>query len=59
MEKGGLSEHNYITNAVCYGLRVDLGMFGTRGLIGDLSEEDKNKVATFAGKMSDFLIRKK
>lgn len=57
MEKGGLPEHNTATYAAYYALRVDLGMFGTRGLIGKLKEEEKKKVSAFARGMLKVLIR--
>jgi hypothetical protein len=57
LKKGGLSKRNYIVDATCYGLRVDLGMFGTRSLIGDMEEEDKSKAVAFAKKMSEILIK--
>ena len=57
MEKGGLREHNYATYAAYYALRVDLAMFGTRGLIGDLRAEEKKKVASFAQQMLNIIIK--
>jgi hypothetical protein len=56
MEKGGLPEHNHETFVAYYALRVDLGMFGTRGIIGKLKEEDKKKVSTFARGMLNVLV---
>lgn len=57
MDDGGLLKHTDESYAVCYGLRVDLGLFGTSGLLGNLREEEKKKVDTFICKMCDVLIR--
>jgi len=56
MEKGGIPEHIYPTYAAYYSLRVDFGMFGTRGLIGDLRDEEKKKASSFAKGMLGVLI---
>ena len=56
MEKGVLSEHSHETYAAYYSLRVDLAMFGTRGLIGDLRDEEKKKASSFAKAMLGVLI---
>jgi hypothetical protein len=57
-DSGGLAEHNYATFAAYYSLRVDLAMFGTRGLIGSLKEQEKEMVAVFARKMAGVLLQK-
>lgn len=54
---GGTTEHNSTTSLACFELRMDLGLMHGPGLIGELTEEDKDAVKTFAEKMSDVLIR--
>ena len=58
MDEGRLAKHTDESYAVCYGLRVDLGLLGPAGLLGKLKEEEKKRVDIYICKMCDALIRR-